>query len=123
LKKDPGWFVRLFGTSALIAILIGLVVLGIGWLRGWHTPIQFSNGFFTAGALTVVIGLFSVMGGFSMRSDFKMLYSQSASDMSISDRTKLWVADITQGYGALILLSLTGMYLIGLAILVGRMPG
>jgi hypothetical protein len=123
MKKYLIHYLRLAGTAALIAIIAGGSVLGIGWLRGWQTAIQFSNGFFAAGAIVLVLGFATVSGGFRMRSDFGVLYSQSAGDMSLSDRTKLWVADITQGYGALILLTFAGLLLIGVAILVGRAAG
>jgi hypothetical protein len=119
MKKNLMHYLRLIGGAVLLAGLAGLIILGIGWLRGWHTTTQFSNGFFAAGGISIVIGLFSVMGGFSMRSDFKVLYSQSAGDMNLSDRARLWMADITQGYGALILFTLAGALLIGIAVLVG----
>ncbi len=123
MKQYLYHYLRLIGVALLIAVLLGLVVLGLGWLRKWNTPIQYSNGFFAAGAISIVLGLFSVMGGFSMRSDFKVLYSQSAGAMNLAERGKLWMADITQGYGSLILLSLTGALLVGVSIFVGRLSG
>jgi hypothetical protein len=123
MKQNLIHYIRLAGTAALIAILAGLIVLGIGWLGRWHSALQFSNGFFTAGAIVIVLGLLSVMGGFSMRSDFRVLYSQSAGDMNLADRSRLWMADITQGYGVLILLAIAGFLLIGIAVLIGSLVG
>ncbi|MGA2491017.1 MAG: hypothetical protein ABSF99_12685 [Anaerolineales bacterium] len=123
MRKNYAHYFRLAGIAALVAIIAGLIVLVIGWLSRWHTAIQYSNGFFIAGAIVLVTGFASVSGGFRMRSDFGVLYSQSAGDMNLSDRTKLWVADMTQGYGALILLTIAGLILVGAAILVGRTLG
>jgi hypothetical protein len=53
-----------------------------------------------------------------MRSDFKMLYSQSAGDMNTLERSRLWIADMTQGYGLFLFLLIPGIFLIGLAVLV-----
>ena len=67
----------------------------------------------------IVFGILSVMGGFSMHSNFGMLYSQSASDMNLRERTQRLAADMTQGYSTFIFLCLTGVFLIGLAVLIG----
>jgi uncharacterized membrane-anchored protein len=98
--------------------VIGLVTAGIGRLLHWNSTTQFSNAFFGAGAGLIVIGVLSVMGGFGMRSDFKTLYSQSAGDMNTLERSKRWIADMTQGYNLFLFLFLPGVFLIGLAVLV-----
>jgi len=109
---------RLLAISFALACVIGLVTLLIGWLLHWNSTTQFSNGFFGAGAILIVFGLLSVFGGFGMRSDFKMLYSQSAGDMNTLERSKRWIADMSQGYGLFLFLLLPGIFLIGLAVLV-----
>jgi len=116
MKKS---FLRMVGLTLLLALAIGAIVGCIGWLAGWKTGTQFSNGLFLPGALVIVAGLFSVMGGWGMRSDFRVVYSQSAGDMSVGERTKRWMADINQGYGAFVSLLLTGGFLVALAVLVG----
>jgi hypothetical protein len=95
----------------------------VGWLLHWNTTTQFSNGFFGAGAILIVLGLFSVVGGFGMRSDFKMLYSQSAGDMNTLERSRRWIADMAQGYAFFSFLLLTGLFLIGFAILIPNVFG
>lgn len=110
---------RLFVTALLISFVTGLIVLVIGLLLKWQTSTQFSNGLFWAGILVIVFGILSVMGGYGMRSDFKVLYSQSAGNMNLGDRSRRWVADVTQGYNTLIFSVISGGILIGLAILIG----
>ncbi len=109
---------RLLAITFVIACVIGLITGGIGWLLHWNSTTQFSNGFFGAGAILIVIGILSVVGGFGMRSDFKMLYSQSAGDMNTLERSKRWIADMAQGYGLFLFLLLPGIILIGVSILV-----
>ena len=74
-------------------------------------------------AILIVIGILSVVGGFGMRSDFKMLYSQSAGDMNTLERSKRWIADMTQGYGLFLFLLLPGIYLIGVSIMIPNVLG
>jgi len=116
MKKS---FLRLLVTTLLLAIIIGALVSIVGWLLRWHTTTQFSNALFWPGAILIVFGILSVMGGYSMRSNFGMLYSQSASDMNLRERTQRLAADMTQGYSTFIFLCLTGVFLIGLAVLIG----
>jgi hypothetical protein len=111
---------RLLAITCVLACVIGLITAFIGWLLHWNSTTQWSNGFFGAGAILIVLGLLSVMGGFGMRSDFKMLYSQSAGDMNTLERSKRWMADMTQGYGLFLFLLIPGIFLIGVSILVAK---
>ncbi len=47
---------RLFATTFLIALVVGILVSVIGWLLGWKTSVQFSNGLFISGGLIIVFG-------------------------------------------------------------------
>lgn len=123
MKQNITSYLHLAGVSLAIAIIIGLLVSGIGWLASWGSPVKFSNGIFFSGAILIVLGISSVVGGYSMRSDFKVLYSQSAGDMSMGDRTKRWMADITQGYRLMVLLTATGLLLVVAAVLIGKISG
>ncbi len=117
MSKLP-YFVRLIITIDIATLVLTALIGGIGWLMGWRSTTQFSNGFFLGGTAFVVLGLFSVMGGFSQRADFKMTYARTASPASISERTKQMIADINQGYNAVIFLAALGAQLIVLAILI-----
>ena len=118
-KRNPIKVVLLtiLGFTLSVSIILGL----IGWISGWRTDIQFSNGFFFAGGIIVIIGLSSLLGTFSARSNFGIIYSQSAGDMNLLDRAKLWVADIRQGYNMIIICTASGLILIGLAILIDQL--
>ena len=107
---------KLVLSTMVIAVAIGGLIALIGWLLKWKTATQFSDGFFLAGALIVVLGILSVMGGYSIRSSFGVIYSQSAGDMNTYERSKRWIADITQAYSVFVLLLLVGLYLIGFAV-------
>lgn len=115
--KEP--FLRLFLFTFLLALLAGILVSIIGWLTGWNTIVQFSNGLFITGGLFIALGLFSILGGYKKRADPNLTYAQSAGDMTLGERTKRLVSDMRREYHASILLSLTGAFLIGFAILVG----
>lgn len=101
-------------------LLIALIESGIGLIAGWKTGAQYSNAFFISGSILATIGLLSVLGNYRARSNFGIQYSQSSGDMALAERTKLWLADVTQGYNALIVLALSGALLIGLSVLVAK---
>lgn len=100
--------------SGVIGILLGLA----GLLLSWKTTVQFSNGFFWAGALLVIFGVLTIFGGYSMRSNFGVVYSQSAGDANILERTKQWIADTEQSYSFYVLLLISGAILILLSLLI-----
>lgn len=112
--------VRLVPFTLGSACLIGLLILAVGGLAGWSTPQQFSDGFFIAGLLAAGAGILSVLGGYGLRSDFKVVYSQSAGDMNLLERSRRWVADTAQGDRAFLLFLLTGGFLIVFSILIPR---
>jgi ribose 1,5-bisphosphokinase PhnN len=67
-----------------------------------------------------IIGVVSVLGESKTRSDFKTIYSQSAGDASLADRTRQMMKDIRQGYGTLLLFAITAALLILISVLIGR---
>jgi hypothetical protein len=111
---------RLMGTILGLTVLISLLVLGFGMLSPWTTPVQFSNGFFIAGALLIVFGFFSVAGGFGQRANFSMTYAESAGQASLAERTQRMMADINQRYGLMVVLVGVGILLIGISIVIDQ---
>ncbi len=111
---------RLAGKILGVAMLVSLVVLLIGYFLHWNTLVKFSNGFFAAGAILIVLGILSIAGGFLQRANFGMLYAESAGQMSSPERAQRMAADITQRYGTLIFLVITGLLLIGISVAVGQ---
>jgi hypothetical protein len=110
---------RLAGKILGATALISLVVLVIGYVLQWSDPFRFSNGFFAAGAILIVVGILSVGSGLTQRADFDMLYAESAGQMSSSERTERMMADITQRYSSFIFPLVTGLLLISISAAVG----
>src|SRR5574338_711302 len=108
---------HVFTTGAALAAAVALLVALFGVLRGWQTAVQFSNGLFVTGSAVIILGLLAVWGGFTARGNFAITYAQSVSDMSIAERGKLWMLDSLRGYNALVVATISGVLLIGLAVL------
>ena len=111
---------QLLTATFAISTVIGIVISIFGWFASWDSATQFSDGFSWASAILITIGSMSILGGFKMRNDGALLYSQSAGDMNTYERGKLWLTDTMQGYQAFILFLLTWIYLILYAILIAN---
>jgi hypothetical protein len=114
-------FLRLADKISGTTVLIALAVFLTGYLLHWSQPAQYSNGFFTAGAIVIVLGLFSVTGGLAQRSNFSILYAETAGQANIAERNKRTATDIMQRYGDMIFLLVTGLLLILIAVLIGQL--
>jgi len=106
--------------SLIICGIVSILLVVMGLLLKWKSTIQFSNAFFWAGAILVIFGVLSIFGGYGMRSNFGVIYSQSAGDMNIVERTKQWIADTEQSYSIYILLLFSGVVLMLLSVLIGE---
>ena len=106
--------------SLIICGIVSILLVVMGLLLKWKSTIQFSNAFFWGGAILVVFGVLSIFGGYGMRSNFGVIYSQSAGDMNILERTKQWIADTEQSYSIYILLLFSGVVLMLLSVLIGE---
>lgn len=96
MRQKNSQLLKLTGTILGITFIISLIVLLIGFIVQWNTAKQFSNAFFIAGAIAVVLGLLSVSGGFAQRADFKMTYSESAGDANLFQRSQRMMGDVAQ---------------------------
>jgi hypothetical protein len=120
MEKHEHHFLRLAGKIAGTTLLIAFAVLLLGYFLSWSQPVQYSNGFFTAGAILVVLGFYSVAGGFAQRANFGMTYAESAGQANLAERNQRTAAEITQRYGSMIFLGTTGLLLILIAVGIGR---
>jgi hypothetical protein len=111
--------VRVIVFSLLFTMAACLVTGLLGLILRWDSSVKFSDGLFFAGSILITLGVLSVLGGFGIRSKFDVQYAQSAGDMSLGERTKRWVADMTQGYNMLVLFLVSGALTIGISVLVG----
>lgn len=110
---------RLAGLILGATLVISLLVLLIGYIYQWDKPVQFSNAFFAAGAVTIILGIFSVTGGFAQRANFNILYAESAGQADQAERSQRAVTEVIQRYAVVIMLVSTGLLLIGIAIAIG----
>lgn len=120
MEKASTHFLRLAGKIVGTAAIISVIVLVLGYVLGWHEPVKYSNAFFWAGAILIVMGVFTVAGGFQQRASFGITYAETAGAAGISERNQRMAADIMQRYGTMIFLIVTGLLLIGLAVAIGN---
>ena len=113
-------FLKLAGIVSILTIVISAIVLIIGAIVQWREPVQYSNAFFIAGAILVVLGFLSISGGFTQRGNFNMTYAETAGNANISERTQRMMNDITQRYGAMTLLGTVGILLMVISVLISR---
>jgi hypothetical protein len=122
MEPNMSPFLRLVGMVFGLTLLVALIVLGLGLLYRWDQPVQYSNGFFIAGMIVIVLGVFSVAGGFAQRASFPITYVETASQASLSERTQRMMADINQRYGVIILFAGVGILLIAISVAIGVFP-
>jgi hypothetical protein len=121
MESSGKQILRLLGKILGATALISLVVLLIGYFLRWNDPFRFSNGFFAAGAILIILGILSITGGLVQRSNFGILYGESAGQMSSSERTQRMAADIMQRYNSFIFLLFTGLLLMGISVIIGSL--
>jgi hypothetical protein len=121
MEKQISPILRLVGTILGLTLLASLIVVIVGLVFQWNTPVQFSNGFFAAGAISIVLGTFTITGGLQQRGMFSLMYAETSSQASISERAQRMMADINQRYGMMILLISTGLLLVGIAVLIPQL--
>jgi hypothetical protein len=123
IKNSSNFVLWMLSVGLLTALCISAGVGLYGWLRGWQTAVEFSNGMFIAGAGVILLGGLAIAGGFTSRGNFAIPYSRSASEASGPERTKQMMVEILRGYNALVFSSIAGVTLIGLSILIYTLFG
>jgi len=117
MKEITIRYLRLCGSAVLLAVVVVLVISGIGWLAGWRAAAQFSNGLSGAGSIIVALGFLSLAGGLHMRGGLRVPNRRPDSDLNRSERARIWAAETIQGYNPLVLLAIIGLFLIGVSLL------
>lgn len=120
MEKKNTHILRLVGLILGSTLAISLLVLLTSYIYQWDKPVQFSNAFFMVGAFVIVMGVLSVTGGFTQRANFNMMYAETAGQANQAERNQRWAAEITQRYGTMITLLITGLLLIGIAVAIGQ---
>jgi hypothetical protein len=119
MEKKSTHVFGLVGVILGITLAVSLIVVLIGLVYDWDQPVQFSNGFFIAGAIVILLGTLSVAGSFQQRANFQITYAESAGQASIPERAQRMVGDINQRYGMLVLMIGAGVLLIGISVTIG----
>lgn len=99
----------------LFSLVAGIIVSIIGLMLEWKTPIQFSNGFFWAGAIIICIGFISFQGYCQRTTNWPPVH------LDPDERATLWGADIFRGKNLMIICGISGLLLVGLSSLVTRL--
>src|SRR6266496_3855117 len=95
MKKQVRRLLRMVGRILGTTLMISLLILLVGFVYYWNSPDNFSNAFFIAGAILIMLGVASITSGFSQRI----------------------AAEIAQRrYRILIFFTITGLLLIGIAV-------
>ena len=120
MEPKNNFALRLAGTVMGIAAAVAVIVLLLGVFLRWKSPVQFSDGFFMAGALLIVSGVLSIVGGFTQRASLKLTYTESAAQAGMAERNQRTVTDGVQRYQSLIVLFGSGLLLILVSVLIGQ---
>ena len=106
---------RILISAILFSPISGIVVSIIGLMLGWKTFTQFSDGFFWAGVIMIVIGFVSFQGYSQRTSDWPPVHLDPA------ELSNLWAADTFRGKKLVAFLGISGLLLFGLSFLVSRL--
>ncbi len=113
---------RTLVIASLIALAAGAVTAVVGMQLGWHTNRQWSDGLFWAGAILLLLGLLTVVGGYALHTNPSLRVSETAGNMSLPERTRLWAADLARDWQALMLLVLSGGAILAASVWLGSLP-
>lgn len=102
---------RILLSALLLSLISGALVSIFGFMRGWNSATQFSDGFFWAGILMIAVGFISFQG-YGHR-----FVGWLPDHMESDDRTHVWAADIIRGKNLLAFFGISGLLLFGLSLL------
>jgi hypothetical protein len=102
-------------SAILFSLISGIVVSIISLMLGWKTSTQFSNGFFWAGVIMILIGFISLQGYRQRTIDWPPAHLDPA------ERSNLWAADTFRGKYLMAIFGISGLLLLGLSFLVPRL--
>lgn len=108
---------RFLRNIAFVDLGILALVALICWFGDWLTAKQFGSGLISGGVAAIALGVYSVFGGWALSRDPGVLYAQSASEQSMTERTKQSVRAAVRGYDFSIVWTAAGV----IAILAGAL--
>ena len=101
----------MLAEAILFSIIIGVIVVAIGYMNKWDTSRAYSDAFFIAGCLLMAAGGLSRLAAGQEWSSFHFLYAESFRGMSNSERANL-IIDASSSFRLVILGLLSGILLI-----------
>jgi hypothetical protein len=103
---------RVVRGSILAAVIFAGITLIVSWLINWRSPYQISQALLFAGMGSIAVGIFSVVGGWSIRTSYRYQYSRSASDMRMVDRASQDLKDVFSSNSFMITMLIAGSILV-----------
>jgi hypothetical protein len=120
MKKQVTHFLRLAGRILEATLVISLLILLIGFVYYWDSPVNFSYAFLAAGVVLIILGIASVQGRFAQPANRGVTYAESARQADLAEHGQRAVAENTPRYGIVFFLIITGLLLIGIAVLISH---
>jgi hypothetical protein len=103
---------RVVRGSILAAVIFAGITLIVSWLINWRSPYQISQALLFAGMGSIAVGIFSVVGGWSIRTSYRYQYSRSAPDMRMVDRASQDLKDVFSSNSFMITMLIAGSILV-----------
>ncbi len=100
---------RLLGFIALAAVGLMAVVVAICWFSGWRSASQIGSGLTWGGTAAIAVGVLSTLGGWGVTRDPQVMLSQSASQQSMTERTRQGLGDSLRSYNFAIVATAAGI--------------
>ena len=110
----------LIAEAFLLALMVGIAIGVLGYLRQWDSSLAYSDAFFIAGSLAIVAGALSRFAASQERNSFQLISAEGFRGMSASERANL-IIDVSSSFRHVILGLLTGIFLFLLSVLAARL--
>ncbi len=107
---------RVLGAGLVSGFVFCLAIGLMGWILGWRTAVEFSNGFFMSGSAVIIFGLLALWAGFTSRGDFAQTAPALDGNEPVAQRIK-WIAiEVLRDYNVLATTAIIGLVMIGMSI-------
>jgi hypothetical protein len=120
MKHRP-WWLDFLARIMLIDLLIFAGVMVWAWISADFTTLTLSNHFFLGGAFAILVGIGSSLGNWSLRTDWHLLYAESAGQANLSERTSRMMDDIYRSHSFVITMVSAGLISILVSVIFGQM--
>lgn len=90
--------IKMIGEAILLAIIVGIVILGIGHIKNWETTLLYCNAFFIAGCFLIVAGTSTRYTAGQNWRVFQFLHAESFRQMSSGDRANFIIDASSSGH-------------------------